>query len=461
MLKRKMLHRAMFERKNDPADGNGGGNGSSALLEVKNLLDKQGQAWEEFKKTNDELIKAKADGKAVADLETKLDKIGKDLDKMSSMRDEIDALTLKSQRPSADAEDPKTLAQELKAFNIHRKSFANAPVADVSLEEYTAYKSAYWKLARKGNPDMLSDGERKAMQAGSDSDGGYLLPTPTVGRVVSRIFELSPIRQLADVQTISTDALEGVLDNDESSYGWVSETGTRSDTTTPQVGKYRIEAFEMYAMPNATQKLLDDAAVDIEAWLAGKVSNKFARVEGAAFINGTGVGQPRGFATYATAQTDDSSRPWGTIQTIKTGVSSDFAASTPADILFDLIQAFKSAYLQSASFVTRREVIAKIRKFKESTTNAYIWQPGLQQGQPDRLLGYPVTIAQDIPALASGSLSLWLGDWKEAYTIVDRQGIRTLRDPYTNKPYVRFYSTKRVGGGVLNFEALKAIQFGT
>jgi predicted phage gp36 major capsid-like protein len=144
---------------------------------------------------------------------------------------------------------------------------------------------------------------------------------------------------------------------------------------------------------------------------------------------------------------------------VKTTANGDFAASNPADKLFDLIQAFKTVYLQNARWVTTREVIAKVRKFKESTTNAYMWQPGLAQGTPDTLLGYPIVIAQDVPALATGSLSMWLGDWMEAYQIVDRFGIRTLRDPFTDKPYVHFYSTRRVGGGVVNFEALKAISF--
>jgi HK97 family phage major capsid protein len=198
--------------------------------------------------------------------------------------------------------------------------------------------------------------------------------------------------------------------------------------------------------------------VDVESWLAMKVADKFARVEGAAFINGNGVGQPRGFASYTTAATADGSRAWGTLEHVVTGASGAFH-TTQADPLFTLIGAFKSAYLQNARWVTTREVIAAIRKFKTTTTAEYIWQPGLQQGQPQVILGYPVVIAQDMPALAANSLSMALGDFSEGYTVVDRQGIRTLRDPYTNKPYVVFYSTKRVGGAVVNFEAIKFIKF--
>lgn len=422
----------------------------------KTIAQQIGEAFEAYKAEHTRQIEEVKKGVNDPQREEKLAKISARLDELQAQSDE---LAKKANRPSAGEEKAAQDAQaETKSFNDYRRSFATGPVADVSADEYTAYKNAFWNLARKGSVDRLSDVERKALQAGVDSDGGYLLPTPTVGRTVSRIWELSPIRQIANVQTISTAALEGVLDNDEASYGWVSETGARTETNTPTVGKYRLEAHEMYASPKATQTLLDDAAVDVESWLAGKVADKFARVEGAAFINGTGVGQPRGFATYTTAATADASRTWGQLEHVVTGANGDFHTTT-ADPLFSLIAAFKSGYLQGASWVTTREVIAKIRKFKTSTTNEYLWQPGLQLGQPSTLLGYPIVIAQDMPALSTNSLSMALGNFKEGYTIVDRQGIRTLRDPYTSKPYVIFYSTKRVGGGVVNFEAIKFIKF--
>lgn len=435
----------------------------SDLSEVKSLIERIGTAHEEFKKTNDELLKAKADGKAVGDLETKVSKISADLDKLSEMRDALAAVETKLNRPSFESEQDKDIGSETKSFNDMRRANAQAGgnVADLDAKTYATYKSAYFNLLRKGNIAMLSGDEQKALQAGVDSDGGYLLPSATVGRVVKKVYELSPIRQIANVQTISTDALEGVADTGEASYGWASETGTRSETDSPTVGKYRIEAHEMYAAPKATQKLIDDAAVDVESWLAAKVADKFARVEGAAFITGTGVGQPRGFTKYTTAATADATRTWGELEHVMSGASADFASSNPADKLFDLIGAFKQAYLQNAKWVTLRSVIAKIRKFKEATTNAYMWQPGLQAGQPDKLLGYPIVIAQDMPALAADSLSLAFGDFMEGYQVVDRIGIRTLRDPFTAKPYVVFYSTKRVGGGVVNSEAIKFIKFNT
>lgn len=431
------------------------------LGDLAKVIDAQGRAFEEFKSANDKLIKDKAEGKAVGDLEAKLAKLDNDMSDMSELKSNFDQFVAKSQRPTLGAKEAEAAADEVKSFNLMRRAAAGqgANVVDVNEDQLKAYKSAYFQYARGGHLDALSQEERKAMSVGTDSDGGYLVPAATVGRIVSKVFELSPIRQIASVMSISGDALEGINDLDESSYGWVAETGTRSDSTTPQVGKYRIEAHEMYAMPKATQKLLDDSAVDIESWLAAKVADKFARVEGAAFCVGTGVGQPRGIAGYTTAATADATRSWGVPEHVKTTANGAFAASNPGDYLFDLLGAFKSAYLQNARWLTRREVIALIRKFKEATTNAYMWQPGLQAGQPDRLLGYPITIAQDMPTLATDSLSMAFGDFAEAYQIVDRLGMRTLRDPYTDKPYVKFYTTKRTGGGIVNFEAVKFLKF--
>jgi HK97 family phage major capsid protein len=424
------------------------------------VIQEQGETWEEFKSENERQLAEIKKGINDPLREEKLQKLSARIDELQEQKDRIEKLL---NRPALGGSDPKVadIEAETKSFNNYRKSFANSgqQVAQVSVEDYVAYKSAYWNMVRKGNPNLLAPEEQKALVAGSDSDGGYLMPTPTVGRVVQRVFELSPIRAIAGAITISADALEGLYDNDEASDGWVGETGARTETNTPQVGKYRIETMEQYAAPKATQKLLDDAAVDVEAWLVGKVANRFARREAVAFISGDGVAKPRGFTTYTTVETADGTRTWGQLEDVKTGANGDFAATNPADVLFDLIQAFKTAHLQNANWVTLRTVIAKIRKFKEATTNAYMWQPGLQRGQPAELLGYPIVIAQDMPALATGSLSLALGDFREGYQIVDRVGIRTLRDPFTNKPYVIFYSTRRVGGGVLNFDAIKFIKF--
>ena len=428
-------------------------------MEAKQLaeaIEAQGRAWEEFKSVNDALLKAKADGKAIGDLEAKLAVVSSSLDQIEEFKAQVEADLTKLSAPTFGKGDTD-LATEAKGFNLQRRanSQVGTRVDDIDVEAYSKYKSAYWNLLRKGNADMLEPEERKALQAGVDSDGGYLLPEATTGRIVKRVYELSPIRQISNVITISTNSLEGINDLDEASCGWTTEIGTRSDTSTPTVGKYAIEAFEMYAMPKVTQKLLDDAAIDVEGWLMGKVADKMARTETAAFVSGNGVGKPRGFTDYATAATADATRAWGVIESIKSGKNGGF---TNFDYLFDMEAAFKTAYLANARFVTNRAVVSELRKAKNSTTNEYFLQPGVA-GAPATFMGYPITICQDMPALTTSSKSLYFGDFREAYQIVDRIGIRTLRDPYTAKPYIVFYSTKRVGGGVVNSEAIKAMNF--
>lgn len=438
-----------------------------AIIEIKRLMEDQGKAWKAFREANDALLKAKAEGKAVADLEAKLDAVSKDLDQLAEIKSQFDELMVKLARPGGPGGDGKKAeeqAMEVKAFNdalrADFQSKGRAAPQPLTGEQYAQYKNAFLSLVRHGDMERLSGDERKALSAGSDPDGGYLMPTPMVGRMVSKVYETSIVRQIANVQPISTDALEGIVDNGEAGAGWVNETGSRTESTTPTVGKYRIEAHEMYAEPRVTQKLLDDASVDVEAWLAMKVADKFGRVEGLAFWRGNGVGQPRGMADYTTAATGDDSRAWGVIEHINTGASGDFH-TTKADPLHDLIGAFRDQYLHHALFTMRREVRTKIRKLKEATTDRYLWEPSLQAGTPDRLLGYPVRIDQYMPALGANSLSLAFGDFREAYTVVDRLGVRVLRDPFTAKPYVKFYTTRRTGGGVVNFEAIKFLKFGT
>jgi HK97 family phage major capsid protein len=432
--------------------------GDVETVELKKLVEEIGRTFEEFKQANDLQIKELKSGKADVVLTEKIDKLN---DAITTLQEQKDEIEKKLNRPGFGSKNDESEEKSLVIFNNELKAAAIAGARalpkPISIDQYRDYKRAFNEFARKGW-DSLGDAERKAMTVGTDSQGGYLVPADVSGRIVTRLHDLSPIRQIASVQTISSDALEGIEDINEADAGWTGETSSRTETSTPDIGKWRIPAEEMYAKPKATQKLLDDAAVDIEAWLSMKVADKLARLEGAAFINGNGIAKPRGFATYTTAETADASRSWGVLEHVATGVNGDFAASNPADDLMDLISAFKPQYLNNANWVTRRTVIAKIRKFKEATTNAYLWQPGLQAGQPATLLGFPIVMAEDMPALAEDSLSLALGDFS-AYQIVDRLGIRVLRDPFTDKPYVVFYTTKRTGGGVLDFDAIKFIKF--
>lgn len=428
--------------------------------EINAVVEELGTAFEEFKAAHtQQLAEIKAGRGNEAVLNDKIERLGARMDELQAQKD---ALETKFNRPNMGGDEVSVDERKaLAAMNVEIKAAAASAgrpqPQDIDLDSFRAYKRGFAEWARKGER-ALDEACRKALQVGVDVDGGFLVPADVSGRIVTKVYELSPIRKISAVQPISSDRLEGIEDLGEAAAGWVSEVGARGDSTTPQVGKYEIVAHEMYGQPKATQKLLDDSSVDIEAWLAAKTADKFARVEGTAFVAGTGVGQPRGFTTYTTAATADGTRAWGQIEHVVTGANGAFH-TTQADPLFDLIAAFRPDYLANARWVTKRTVIAAIRKFKTSATSEYIWQPGLQAGQPSQILGFPVVIAEDMPALATNSLSMALGDFSRAYQIVDRMGIRTLRDPYTDKPYVKFYSTRRVGGQVVNFEALKFIKF--
>jgi HK97 family phage major capsid protein len=342
-----------------------------------------------------------------------------------------------------------TRIDELQA-KIQRPPDAKPSVVSDDAKEEQAY-------LRKGWNGMSEVGRAKALQVGSDIDGGFLVTPDTGGRIIQKIFDTTPMRRLASVVSITTDALEGPIDRDEVSSGWAGEAASRSATDTPVIGKWRIPVFEQYALPKATQQFLDDAGASVGTWLENKVADYFGRQENAAFVTGTGTLKPRGITTYTTAATADATRTWGQIEHVVTGTAGDWTAAN-LDKIFDLETALNPGYRQGASFLGPKSVLLKVRKFKTGD-GQYLWQPGLQAGMPQQLIGYPYLESEDMPAIASASLSLAFANFREAYTIVDRQGIRVLRDPFTSKPYVLFYTTKRVGGGVLNFDAIKFMKF--
>lgn len=373
---------------------------------------------------------------------------------------EREELEIRLNRRGAASGSGDPIEAEVKAFNRLIKSNAASrglPAAPVDRAGYEDYKAAFDRWVR--SPDTaLTVEERKTLSVGSDPDGGYYVPPDISGRIVKKVYETSPIRQIAFEQTISSDALEGIEDTGEAGAGYAGETAQGSDTTTPQIGKWRIQPYWIDTEPKATQQLLDDASVDIEGWLSDKVATRIARFENSEFINGASM-KIRGFVKgYTPASDSGSGVTWGQPGYWPTGVSGDFAASNPSDNLLDLVGLLKNYYLNNANFVTRRSVITKIRKFKDST-GQFLWQPSLQAGQPEMLLGYPIVRCEDMPAIAASSYSIAFGDFREAYQIVDRIGIRVLRDPFTAKPYVKFYTTKRTGGGVVNYEAFKLMKF--
>jgi HK97 family phage major capsid protein len=372
------------------------------------------------------------------------------VDEMKAAAERMDGLEKRLNRPGAPGGDQKSAldqAMEFKRVAMSRRGELKATTVItpdmVSLDEYKAYGDAFSQSLRRQENHLTTD-EQKALMVGSDPDGGFLVPTATSNRIITRVYETSPIDELATHETISTDALLVPIDTDEAGAGWVGETEARPETSTPQVGEQRIPVFEIYAKPKASQQMLEDAGVDVEAWLGRKVSEKFARMRASAFVIGDGIKKPRGFLTYPAG----SAGVRGTILQVASGN----ATALTADGLISLMFSVKDRYLANASWLMKRGSVAAVMLFKDAQ-GQYMWRPGLQEGQPSMLLGHSIKRADDMPGVAAGTLPVAFGDFRAGYTVVDRLGIRTLRDPYSSKPFVEFYTRARVGGDVVDFEA--------
>jgi len=308
---------------------------------------------------------------------------------------------------------------------------------------------------RKG---IEADLETKRFQVGVAADGGLAVPLEIDQRIEATLRSLSPIRAVADVVKVGSSSYRKLVAVGGFASGWVSESAGRPETNTPTFVEVVPPMGEIYANPAATQQMLDDAMFDVEAWLAGEIAADFARAEGVAFVTGTGVSQPRGFLTYPVAATADAGRPWGTLQFVASGAAGAFVVTNPADRLIDLVHALRTPYRQGAVFVMNSNTLSVIRKFKD-TTGAFIWRPGLSEGEPATLLGYPVVEAEAMPDIGASSLSVAFGNFQAGYVIAERGETAVLRDPYSNKPFVHFYATRRVGGALVNSEAVKLMRF--
>jgi HK97 family phage major capsid protein len=387
------------------------------------------RTFEEFKSENDARLKTveQRGGDVVA--EEKLARIDAAL---HTHTQQLEALSLKGARPALGAERA-----------------SHPPGA-------REHKSAFDDYVRNGESAGLRQLEQKAMSVGSNPDGGYLVPLELETEIGQRLATISPIRGLASVRVISGSIYKKPFMTAGPATGWVGETDPRTQTASPVLDALSFPAMELYAMPAATATLLEDSAVNLDQWLAGEVDQVFAEQEGTAFVAGDGSGKPKGFLGYSTAA--NGSWAWGNIGYIATGVAGAFPASNPSDVLVDLIYALRSGYRQNATFVMNRKTQSTIRKFKDSTGN-YLWQPPAAAGGKSSLIGFPLADTEDMPDVAANSLSIAFGDFRRGYLIVDRQGVRVLRDPYSAKPYVLFYTTKRVGGGVQDFDAIKLLKF--
>jgi HK97 family phage major capsid protein len=401
----------------------------AAGVDLALALDDVRYAFESYRATNDQRL-AEVESRAGADplTEEKLARIDAALDES---RRRMDRVVLDRSRPALgqdEARDPL----------VHE------------------HKAAFASYIRSGEVGGLKRLEGKALSAGSGPDGGYLAPSTVEGEILRRLAAVSPIRALATVRTISSGTYKKAFSTTGPASGWVAEAAARPQTGSPTLAELSFPAMELYAMPAATQTLLDDAIVNIDQWIAEEVESAFAEQEGAAFVNGDGVDKPKGFLAYPTVA--DASWSWGNIGVLNTGVAGAFAASNPGDVLVDLVYALKAGYRQNASFVMNRKTQGVIRKFKDANGN-YLWQPPASAGAPATLLGFPLVEAEDMPNLANNAISVAFGDFRRGYLVVDRAGVRILRDPYSAKPYVLFYTTKRVGGGVQDFAAIKGLKF--
>ena len=377
-------------------------------------------AFEEFKSTNDQrLDELEKRGQADTLIEGKLDRLNAILDGHKS-------------------------ALERAAVDKARPALEGGRA--VEGDEYKDAFSAYVKR-----------GEEKALSVGSNPDGGYLVPGETETEITRLLTAISPMRAICGVRQVSSSVYKKPITVTGPQVGWVGETAARTQTNSQVIDELSFPTTELYAMPAATQAFLDDAAVDVGQWIAEEVNAAFAEQETTAFITGDGVNKPTGFLDADTV--DEDSWAWEKLGYIATGTDAAFDATDPADALIELVYALKAGYRQNASWLMNRKTQGAVRKLKDGEGN-YLWQPA---GTPDgraRLMGFPLVEAEDMPDMAADSFSIAFGDFRRGYLIVDRQGVNILRDPYSAKPYVLFYTTKRVGGGIADYDAIKLLKFG-
>jgi HK97 family phage major capsid protein len=325
-----------------------------------------------------------------------------------------------------------------------------------NLENNSDQKYNFSDYIRKGVDSFL----KKSLNSVNENEGGHFVPAKIATQIADRLKFLSPMRSIAKITTISTNSMDMLVDSKTPGAGWASEASTeREETDSPEIKKIKIPVYEIYAKPKASQRLLDDAQINVEEWLINKIAEKIACLENQAFVNGNGSDKPKAFLQYASEAS--SSREFGKLQHFCTGADGKFSESNNAiDILLDMVYSLKPIYVKNAKWLMSRSALAEVRKLKNSD-GVSLWQPSLAESTPSTLLGYPVVIDDDMPNLVSGtaSVSVAFGDFRSGYQIVDRQGLQILRDPYTSKPFVEFYATKRTGGAVVDFEALKLLKF--
>lgn len=385
--------------------------------ELKGLVEDLGRAFATFRAENDAQLKAVKDGVADSLQEIKVSAINDHITQLQSSIDMINA---------------QMAAHEL---GIGQPGLKNA--------EYT---KAFASHMRRGDVQA-------SMSEGSAPDGGYLAPVEWDRTITDKLALISPMRGLCQVQRISGAGFTKLFNMGGTASGWVGETDARPNTAASTLASLSFGVGEIYANPAATQTILDDAEINLETWLAGEVQGEFALQEDLAFMSGSGVAKPFGILTYVTGGANAAKHPFGAITAL---VGATVGAVGTDDVL-DAIYDLPAAATAGAVLAVNRKSIKAIRKLKDTEGN-YLWAPGLIAGQPSSFMGFPVRELPNMPDIATGAVAALFGDFKKTYLIIDRVGVRVLRDPYTNKPYISFYTTKRVGGGMVNPQYMRALK---
>ena len=328
---------------------------------------------------------------------------------------------------------------------------AQRPALAATSAAQTEVKGFVDGYLRRGNTHEI-----KSISGTSPSDGGYAVPRQIDAMIARQLTEISPIRALAQVVQTGSAGYRKLVATGGTASGWAGETAERPETDTPSFAEIAPPSGDLYANPAASQAMLDDAGFDLESWLSSEIAMELARAEGAAFVNGSGTNQPKGFLKAPTSTLGDAARAFGSVQYVGTGDATGFGTD-PEEKLIDLVHTMKAGHRQGASFVMNSTTLAEVRKLKTSD-GAFLWQPGLIEGQPVRLLGYPVVEAEDMPDIAGGAYPIAFGNFRHGYLIAERSATQLLRDPFTNKPFVHFYATKRIGGQVLDSAAIKLLK---
>ena len=353
----------------------------------------------------------------------------------------------------------KLQEQETRLAMLDRKSIAlTRPPLARGAETETPHKKAFAAYLRSGDDGGLRGltVEEKALSTAVAADGGYLVDPQTASQIVGVLRSSASIRTIANVVTVEATAFDVLVDHTDIGAGWATETAATAETGTPQVDRISIPLHELSALPKASQRLLDDSAFDVEGWLAQRIADKFSRAEAQAFIAGDGIDKPTGFLNYP--KVDNDVFAWGSLGYVPTGAAGDFSATDPADAIVDLVYALGARYRANATFVMNSKTAGAVRKMKDAD-GRFLWSDGLAAGEPARLMGYPVLIAEDMPDIAAGAFAIAFGDFRAGYTVAERPDLRILRDPFSAKPHVLFYATKRIGGDVSDFAAIKLLKF--